>query len=86
MGDLKKDDIITKIKDRETRIIEKNIKTIDKISGNSKTKDHQTSLRVNSVTYEKFKKICAARGISTNAAICMLISDFVIKYKDIIED
>ncbi len=60
--------------------------TIDNLAKKSGGKDKPISARVNGVTYTNFKKICEARGLTSNAALNMLISDFVIANKHILED
>ena len=60
--------------------------TIDRLAKNTTAKDKPISLRVNSATYIKFKQICEARGIRPNACIGMLMSDFVLENKHLIEE
>ena len=60
-------------------------KTIETLSTNTKWKDKAISARVNSITYTNFKKICEARGLSSNACLNMLMTDFVRENKSIIE-
>lgn len=50
------------------------------------TKDKAISARVNSSTYDCFKRICEARGISANSVLNMLMSDYVREYKDWLEE
>lgn len=59
--------------------------TIENIAKKAGGKDKLISARVNGETYLNFKKICAARGITSNAALNMIISDFVIDNKHILE-
>lgn len=70
---------------RKMKTVHNNNGTIDNIAKKSKGKDKPISARVNSETYIKFKKICEARGLTSNACLNMLISDFVIANKHIIE-
>lgn len=50
------------------------------------SKDKAISARVNGTTYNNFKKICVARGLSSNAALNMLITDFVRENKSLLDD
>ena len=59
--------------------------TIENIAKKSRGKDKPISARVNGTTYTNFKKICEARGLTSNAALNMLISDFVLENKHILE-
>lgn len=88
MGDMKKKSLASKIHEREQRkdeTVHTENKTIEKISGRSYGKNKAISARVNETTYDNFKKICEKRGISFNSCINMLISDFVIENKDILD-
>ena len=40
---------------------------------------------VNGTTYTNFKKICEKRGLTSNEALNMLIYDFVLENKHILE-
>ena len=90
MGDIKKNNrTADKILEREQRKketvhIENN--TIDKISDQDAGKNKAISARVNGTTYQNFKAICKARGLTSNACINMLITDFVRENKKILED
>lgn len=97
MGDISKKEIIkTEKKSLEDKIAEREIRkqetvhsdneTIDNLAKRAGGKDKPISARVNGNTYTNFKKICAARGITSNACINMLITDFVREYKYIIEE
>lgn len=59
--------------------------TIENIAKKSGGKDRPISARVNGTTYTNFKKICEKRGLTSNAALNMLISDFVLENKHILE-
>lgn len=60
--------------------------TIENLAKKSIGKDKPISARVNGTTYTNFKKICEARGITSNACLNMLITDFVRENKAIIEE
>ena len=60
--------------------------TIDNLAKKAGCKDRAISARVNGATYLNFKRICAARGITSNACLNMLITDFVRENKKIIEE
>lgn len=88
MGDLRKPSTADKIRarqerQRETVHVENN--TIDKVSPKSRSKSKAISARVYGDTYSKFKKICDARGMTANACLNMLITDFVRENKDVLE-
>ena len=93
MGDMAKKNIerkslAEKTAAREARKLEtvhSENETIENIAKKSRGKDKSISARVNSTTYTNFKKICEARGLTSNACLNMLISDFVIANKHIIE-
>jgi predicted DNA binding CopG/RHH family protein len=93
MGDMVKKNIERKsleekAAEREARKLETvhlENETIDKMVKKTTGKDRAISARVNGVTYTNFKKICEARGITSNACLNVLISDFVLKHKDILE-
>ena len=90
MGDLAKKTRKTleeKAAERELRkaaVVTEN-HTIDELVKKPKGKDKAISARVNGTTYVKFKKICEARGITANACLNMLITDFVRENKKIID-
>lgn len=88
MGDIKRS-TASKIKEREERkkeTVHVENETISKISDKATRKDKAISARVNGSTYINFKKICDARGISANACVNMLITDFVRENKKILEE
>jgi len=60
--------------------------TIDNLSKKPGGKDKAISARVNGPVYTKFKKICQARGITSNACLNMLITDFVRENKKILDE
>ncbi len=68
---------------RSAAVIEN--RTINDLAGKPKGKDRAISARVNGNTYIKFKKICEARGLTANACLNMLITDFVRENKKLIE-
>lgn len=81
MGDLVRksntaDKIIARQVRRQETVHEEN-QTIDKVIPKHKSKDKAISARVNGNTYVKFKQICDARGLTANACLNMLITDFV---------
>lgn len=89
MGDIGKKSTAEKILERQQRkeeTVHSENKTIDKISSRPKSKDKAISARVNGTTYEAFKKICEGRGITSNACLNMLITDFVRENKRVLED
>jgi hypothetical protein len=59
--------------------------TLDNLMKKPRGKDKAISARVNGSTYMKFKKICEERGLTSNACLNMLITDFVRENKNIIE-
>lgn len=59
--------------------------TFDNLSKTIMNKDKLISARVNSSVYTTFRNICAKRGLSANAALNMLISDFVLDNKHVLE-
>lgn len=63
---------------------EVNLNTIDKVSPKSRSKSKAISAKVYSGTYSKFKKICDARGMTANACLNMLITDFVRENRDVL--
>lgn len=69
---------------RKQETVHRENRTIEHIAKKSGGKDKAISARVNSSTYTNFKKICEARGLTSNACINMLISDFVIANKHIL--
>lgn len=83
MGDMAKkkgtrlsEKIAEKEKLREETIQIENT-TIDELVQRPNTKDKAISVRLNATNYMKFKTICKQRGFSVNAAINMLVSDFI---------
>lgn len=90
MGDMKKKglqkSLEEKVAEREARkpIIEN--RTIDTFAKKPGGKDKSISARVNGDTYINFRKICQARGLTPNACINMLITDFVRENRKILEE
>ena len=70
---------------RKQETVHNENETIKNIAKKSGGKDKPISARVNGATYINFKKICQARGLTSNAALNMLISDFVLENKHILE-
>lgn len=96
MGDMAKKNVVKverrtleeKATEREARkqeTVHIENETIDNLSKKARGKDKPISARVNGTTYLNFKKICEARGITSNACLNMLITDFVRENKSIIE-
>lgn len=88
MGDMAKrstKSLEEKAAEREAREKITENKTIDKLMKRPTGKDKAISARVNGTTYLNFKKICEARGLTSNACLNMLITDFVRENKHIIE-
>ena len=90
MGEIKKkestaDKIAARAARKQDTVHSEN-ETIEKFSNNPRAKDKQISARVNGTTYAKFRKICDARGLTSNACLNMLITDFVRENKDILDD
>lgn len=96
MGDMaKKNTVKTEKKTLEEKAAEREIRkqetvhneneTINNIAKKAGGKDKAISARVNGTTYANFKEICKRRGLTSNAALNMLISDFVLENKHILE-
>lgn len=56
------------------------------VMNRSKEKDRQISAKVNSKTYDLFKRINAEEGISNNSSLNMLITNFVREKKYLLEN
>ena len=85
---IEKKSLEEKAAERESRkqeTVHSENETIDKLVRKSKGKDKAISARVNGTTYANFKKICEARGLTSNACLNMLITDYVREHKDILE-
>lgn len=95
MGDMIKINDAKQKKSLEEKVIEREAKkqetvhneneTIENIAKRPGGKDKPISARVNGTTYANFKRICEKRGLTSNAALNMLISDFVLENKHILE-
>lgn len=89
MGDFKrKTSTADKILERQVRIketVHEDNRTIERVISKNKLKDKAISARVNGMTYIRFKKICDARGLTANACLNMLITDFVRENQGIIQ-
>lgn len=89
MGNIEKPSLSERMAKRRERAKEladtKNM-TIPNMAKRKKTKDLLISSRVNGNTYTQFKKACEARGLSPNACINMMMTDFVIQNKHLIDD
>lgn len=70
---------------RKQETVRSDNKTIENLAGRKDRKNKAISARVNGSTYVNFKKICEARGITANACLNMIITDFVRENKAIIE-
>lgn len=70
---------------RKQETVHNENETIGNIAKKAGCKDKPISARVNGTTYTNFKKICEKRGLTSNAALNMLISDFVLENKHILE-
>lgn len=95
MGDIVKKRVTTKslgekVAEREARrqeiVVNIENKTIENLAGKPKGKDKAISARVNGSTYSSFRKICLARGLTANACLNMLITDFVRENKKILDE
>ena len=95
MGDMIKKKVATKsleekAAEREARkreVVENSEnRTIDGLVKKTGGKDKAISARVNGSTYSNFRKICQARGITPNACLNMLITDFVRENKKVLEE
>lgn len=94
MGDMekkaiKRKSLEEKAAEREARkqeTVHTDNETIERLVKKPNGKDKAISARVNGTTYLNFKRICEARGISSNACLNMLITDFVRENKGIIEE
>lgn len=95
MGDMIKKKVVAKsleekAAEREARkreVVENSEnRTIDGLVKKPGGKDKAISARVNGSTYSNFKKICQARGITPNACLNMLITDFVRENKKVLEE
>ena len=89
MGDLqRKTGIADRIRERQKKqmeMVHEENHTIDRVIPGAKRKDKAISARVNGTTYIRFKKICDARGLTPNACLNMLITDFVRENSAVIE-
>lgn len=61
------------------------VKNIAKNKSSNGTKDLTISVKVNSTTYEQFKEINKALGMSNNSCINQFIARYVLENKNIIE-
>jgi hypothetical protein len=92
MGDMKKKELQKSLEEkayerelRKQEVVKDNEnKTIESFVKKTGGKDKSISARVNGATYTNFRKICQARGITPNACINMLITDFVRENKKIL--
>lgn len=89
MGDVKKKTIKDMAAEREQRQDEARPARqhmVDVLASRPGAKDKQISARLNSATYDLFKKICVARGLTANGLLSMLVTDYVRENKHILED
>ena len=56
-----------------------------KILASHATKDKRVSVRMNSATYDQFAEINAKLGTSNGSVINMLISEYIMKYKELLD-
>jgi hypothetical protein len=55
-----------------------------KILASHSTKDKRVSVRMNSATYDQFADINSKLGASNGSVINMLISEYIMKYKELL--
>ncbi len=89
MGDLQRktslaDKVLSRQKIQRETVHEEN-HTIDRVVPAAKRKNKAISARVYGSTYNQFRRICDAKGITANACLNMLIADFVRENKAAIE-
>lgn len=82
MGNLKDSIAAKEAAEKTTGKVKKN--TVQKIAGKDQGK--MISAKVNEAVYAQFTQINKAYGMSNNSAINMLISNYVLEKKDILED
>lgn len=56
-----------------------------KILASHATKDKRMSVRINSTTYEQFDIINTKLGASNSSVINMLIAEYIMKYKELLD-
>lgn len=56
-----------------------------KILASHATKDKRMSIRINSTTYEQFDQINTKLGTSNSSVVNMMIAEYIMKYKDLLE-
>ena len=94
MGDIKKvnkfDEAVNKINSQEEQELNKSKQVVKAIAGRGRKKQAEerkvlpTYIPVN--TYEQFDEINKAYGISNNAAINMLIRDYITSKKGVLDN
>lgn len=90
MGEIKKkESTADKITARETKRqenVHRDNETIEKLSSRSNARDKMISARFNSTAYAKFQKICDIRGMTVNGCLNMLVMDYIIQNRDLLDD
>lgn len=94
MGDIKRknkfDEVVNELDSQEDKAMEKSENVVKKISGKSGRKNTEAKKTLPTYIpvslYEKFSAINEAYGISNNAAINILIRDYVTQKQDVLED
>lgn len=93
MGDIRKnkfDDAVAELDNQEEKAMEKAEKVVKKIAGKSgkKVAEERKALPtyIPMSMYEKFNAINEAYGISNNAAINMLIRDYVTEKQGVLDN
>lgn len=56
-----------------------------KILASHSTKDKRVSVRMNSSTYDQFALINSKLGTSNGSVINMLVAEYIMKYKELLE-
>ena len=84
MGDLEKKAEARKLREKNTEKKRNGFDFFNKDHGKG-NKDKAISLRVNSDSYETFKRICRAKGITANACLNMLMNEYTLDNKRFIE-
>jgi len=83
MGDLE-----VKVKARQKRKTDRMGSAVEFFTQEHKagSKDKTISARVNGKTYNQFKQICHRKGITPNACLNMLLSEYVFENKAYLDD
>ena len=59
--------------------------TAAKLLASHSTKDKRVSVRMNSASYDQFAEINSKLGASNGSVINMLIAEYIMKYKELLE-